>query len=155
VTRSDTSNLEIALNAKGFAPGVPVIVRYEDPHFAQMAQKLFEFESVLSPTEIVAPAFAAAALGGRILGNGMLGDKLWVSLATIITVNHPFCGKQVKEAATTSDFVPLYVETKSRTIHGWDLLATYLSAGDVLYLTMPATKLDQLWRVSPLQVASS
>jgi Trk K+ transport system NAD-binding subunit len=155
VTRSDTSNLEIALNAKGFAPSVPVIVRYEDPHFAQMAQQLFEFESVLSPTEIVAPAFAAAALGGRILGNGMLGDKLWVSLATIITVNHPFCGKQVKEAATTSDFVPLYVETESRTIHGWDLLLTYLSAGDVLYLTMPATKLDQLWRVSPLQVTSS
>ena len=155
VTKSDTSNLEIALNAKGFAPSVPVIVRYEDPHFAQMAQKLFEFESVLSPTEIVAPAFAAAALGGRILGNGMLGDKLWVSLATIITVNHPFCGKQVKEAATTSDFVPLYVETKSRTIHGWDLLATYLSAGDVLYLTMPATKLDQLWRVSPMQVPTS
>jgi Trk K+ transport system NAD-binding subunit len=154
VTHDDTSNLEIALNAKGFAPKVPVVMRYEDPHFAKMAQQLFEFESVLSPTEIVAPAFAAAALGGRILGNGILSDKLWVSLATMITVNHPFCGKQVKEAATTSDFVPLYVETESRTIHGWDLLATHLSAGDVLYLTMPATNLEQLWRVNSLQVTS-
>lgn len=152
VTSNDTANLEIALNAKGFAPKVSVIVRYEDPHFARMAQQLFEFESVLSPTELVAPAFAAAALGGRILGNGILADKLWVSLATMITVNHPFCGKQVKEAAMTSDFVPLYVETDSRTTHGWDLLAIHLKAGDVLYLTMPAAKLDQLWRVKSLQV---
>jgi Trk K+ transport system NAD-binding subunit len=154
VTRSDTANLEIALNAKGVAPKVPVILRYEDPHFAHMAQQLFEFESVLSPTEIVSPAFAAAALGGRIIGNGILGDKLWVSLANTIAVNHPFCGKQVKEAAMASDFVPLYIETESGTIHGWDLLAAHLSAGDVLYLTIPANKLDRLWRADPQQVIS-
>jgi hypothetical protein len=119
-----------------------------------MAQQLFEFESVLSPTEIVSPAFAAAALGGRIIGNGILGDKLWVSLANTIAVNHPFCGKQVKEAAMASDFVPLYIETESGTIHGWDLLAAHLSAGDVLYLTIPANKLDRLWRADPQQVIS-
>jgi len=155
VTSNDTANLEIALNAKGFAPKVPAIVRYEDPHFAQMAQQVFQFEFVLSPPDIVAPAFAAVALGGRILGNGIVGDDLWVSLATLITPNHPFVGKSVKDAARSVGFVPLYMETSSQTIHGWDLLEGYLSAGDVLYLTIRASQLEQLWQVSPPQMLAN
>ncbi|MCL1474483.1 potassium channel family protein [Argonema antarcticum] len=155
VTSDDMANLEIALTAKGIMPKLPVVVRNQDPHFASTVQKVFEFESVLSPTELAAPAFAAAALGGRILGNGITGDTLWVALATMITSGHPFCGKRVKEAAMDADFVPLYIETKSQTIHGWDVLETALGAGDILYLTMPATGLEQLWRVMPSQVLAS
>jgi hypothetical protein len=55
----------------------------------------------------------------------------------------------------TADFVPLYIETSCQTIHGWNLLEASLSAGDILYLTMPAAKLEQLWRVAPFQVAVS
>ena len=146
VTSNDTVNLEIALNAKSLNPKTSVIVRYQDPEFAWMAQLVFEFDAVFSPAELVAPAFAAAALGGRILGNGMTADSLWVALATLITAGHPFCGKRVQDAAIAADFVPLYMETRSQTIHGWDLLKVCLSAGDVLYLTMPASRLEQLWR---------
>ena len=96
VTSKDTTNLEIALNAKGLSLKIPAIVRYEDPHLAKMAQQVFEFESVLSPSELAAPAFAAAALGEKILGNGMTGDSLWVALATLITPAHPFCNRSVK-----------------------------------------------------------
>lgn len=155
VTSNDASNLEIALNAKGLKPSIPVIVRYEDPDFARMAQQVFEFEAVLSPAELAAPAFAAAALGGRILGNGMTADSLWVALATLITPAHPFCGRPVREAAMDADFVPLYIETNCQTIHGWDLLNICLSAGDILYLTMPATGLEQLWRAAPSQLIAS
>ena len=155
VTSNDTANLEIALNAKGLKPSIPVIVRYEDPDFARMAQQVFEFEAVLSPAELAAPAFAAAALGGRILGNGITADSLWIALATLITPAHPFCGRLVKEVAMAGDFVPLYIETNCQTIHSWDLLNTCLSAGDVLYLAMPATGLEQLWRAAPSQLMMS
>lgn len=155
VTSNDAVNLEIALNAKGLKSTIPVIVRYEDPEFARMTQKVFEFEAVLSPAELAAPAFAAAALGGRIIGNGITVDSLWVALATLITPAHPFCGCAVKDMAMASDFVPLYLETNCQTIHGWDLLNTCLSAGDVLYLTMPATGLEQLWRTAPAQLLAS
>ncbi|WP_353930971.1 NAD-binding protein [Okeanomitos corallinicola TIOX110] len=146
VTNNDATNLEIALKAKGLAPKIPVIVNYADPDFAGMAQQVFEFEAVLSPAELAAPAFAAAALGGRIIGNGIIGDNLWVAFATLITPNHPFCGQWVKDVARYADFVPLYVETNHQTLHGWDLLETNLSAGDILYLTIPANRLYQLWR---------
>lgn len=78
----------------------------------------------------------------------MTDDLLWVALATMITPNHPFCGKTIKDAAMETDFVPLYLERQQYTIHSWDLLEIYLLAGDVLYLTMPATQLDHLWRMS-------
>ena len=120
-----------------------------------MAQQVFEFEAVLSPTELAAPAFAAAALGERILGNGMTADSLWVALATLITPGHPFCGRSVKEAAMDTDFVPLYIETAHQTIHGWGLLNSYLNVGDVLYMTIPAVGLEQLWRVVPSSLLAS
>ncbi|MBW4680268.1 MAG: NAD-binding protein [Microcoleus vaginatus WJT46-NPBG5] len=154
VTSDDTGNLEIALTAKSLAGKLPVVVRNQDSQFARMVEQVFEFEAVLSPTELAAPSFAAAALGGRIFGNGMTGDSLWVALATLITSSHPFCGHRVREVAMSADFVPLYIETNCQSTHGWDLLNSYLNAGDVLYLTMPATKLDQLWRTQASDAAS-
>jgi voltage-gated potassium channel Kch len=150
VTSNDLVNLEIALTAKSIVPKLPVIVRNKDAKFAHDIQQVFQFEAVLSPTELAAPSFVAAALGGRILGNGITGNILWVALGTMITPHHIFCGKKVKDAAIDADFVPLYVETKGLTIHGWDLLETCLSSGDVLYLTMPANKLEQLWKFTPI-----
>lgn len=156
VTSNDRANLEIALNAKGLSPRVGAIVRYQDPAFARMAQQVFEFEAVLSPAELAAPAFAAAALGGRILGNGVTADSLWVALATLITPHHPLCGRQVRQAAMEIDFVPLYLESQSRaTIHGWDLLEATLDNGDVLYMTLPANRLEQLWNTESLQRIAS
>ncbi|GAA6614670.1 potassium channel family protein [Scytonema sp. NUACC26] len=155
MTGNDATNLEIALTAKGLAPKVPVIVHYADPDFAGVAQQVFDFEAILCPAELAAPAFAAAALGGKILGNGITGDSLWVAFATLITPAHPFCGLRVQDAAMSADFVPLYLETNSQTIHGWDLLETSLSGGDILYLTMPATRLYQLWRNTPSQAMAS
>ena len=147
VTSNDMINVEIALCAKAIQPKIPIVVRNQDPQSAQSVQQVFEFENVLCPTELATPAFAAAALGGRILGNGMTDDLLWVALATIITPNHPFCGKTVTEAAKDADFVPLYIESSlGQQLHGWGLLKLCLQPGDVLYLTMPATKLSQLWR---------
>ncbi len=149
VTSDDVVNLEIALTVKGLAPKIPVIVRNQNPQFATLSQQVFDFEAVLSPVELAAPSFAAAALGGRVLGNGMTANILWVALSTLITPSHPFCGRMVREVAAESDLVPLYLETKRQTTHGWNLLDVELAPGDVLYLTMPATHLEQLWRTHP------
>ncbi|MGL5508225.1 MAG: potassium channel family protein, partial [Microcoleaceae cyanobacterium] len=156
VTSNDVINLEIALTAKGIAPKIAsIVVRCQDPHFALMVQQVFDFEAVLSPTELASPAFAAAAIGGRILGNGITADSLWVALATLITPAHPFCQQVVKNIASKADFVPLYIESNGQTIHSWELLDYHLMSGDVLYLTMPANRLDLLWRNTALLTAQS
>ncbi|MDX2214514.1 MAG: NAD-binding protein [Oculatellaceae cyanobacterium bins.114] len=155
VTSDDVTNLEIALTAKGLAPNISVVVRNQDPQFAPLAQQVFDFEAVLSPAELAAPSFAAAALGGQVFGNGMTANTLWVALATMITSGHPFYGKPVKDIAIATDLVPLYLETNQRTIHGWELLEATLNMGDVLYLTIPAAHLEQLWRASPHPLSMS
>jgi Trk K+ transport system NAD-binding subunit len=144
VTSDDTVNLEIALTARSLAPQVPAVVRIYDAEFAQQVQQVFEFDQVLSPMDLTAPTFAAAALGGRILGNGMSGDLLWVAIATLITPHHPFYNQPMQAVARLTHLVPLYIESPHRTLHGNDLLEVTLTDGDVLYLTMPANRLDCL-----------
>lgn len=155
VTSADMVNLEVALTAKGLAPHLPVVVRNQDPQFACMSQRVFEFAAVLSPTELAAPSFAAAAVGGKILGSGLMADRLWVALSARLSAEHPFCNRQVREVARQDDFVPLYLETSTGTHHDWDLLEAWLQPGDVLHLTIPAAKLDCLWRERSGSVASS
>ena len=148
VTSDDTVNLEIALSTKGLAPRHTVVVRTQDADFAWQVQQVFEFEQVMSPLNLAAPAFAAAALGGRILGSSMIGNVLWVAIATLITPNHPFCGQSIRDIAKSTDLVPLYIESQGDALNGFDLLEADLDNGDVLYLTMPAHRLDQIWRTS-------
>jgi len=142
VTSDDMVNVEIALTAKALQGKLPAIVRNHNPELTHSVQKVFQFQNVLCPTDIATPAFAAAALGGKILGNGLNGDLLWVCLSTRITPQHPFCNQLVKDSAITANFVPLYLETHKKTRHGWPLLNTCLTAGDILYLTIPATELN-------------
>ena len=149
VTSSDMANVEIALTAKALAPKLPVIIRVQDNQFAESVKGVFQFENVFSPSDLSTHSFVAAALGGKILGNGMTDDLLWVAIATMITPNHPFCEKEIAEISPKADFVPLYITRGEENIHGWNLLDTKLIDRDVLYLTIPATKLEQLWRVTP------
>jgi len=81
----------------------------------------------------------------------MTGDLLWVALSTLITPEHLFCGQPIQQAAMEADFVPLYLERKEQTVHGWELLENYLQPQDLLYLTIPASRLEQLWRASSPQ----
>ena len=146
VTSQDMINVEIALTAKALAPKSPVILRVQDDRFAQSVKEVFQFENVFCPSELSTHSFVAAALGGKILGNGMTDDLLWVALATMITPNHPFYGKAIPEIAPQVDFVPLYLSRGGQTIHGWQLLDIVFIDRDILYLTIPATKIEQLWR---------
>lgn len=152
VTSDDMVNVEIALTAKALMPKLPVVLRIQDNQFTESVRDVFQFENVFSPSELATYSFAAAALGGKILGNGMTDDLLWVAIATLITPNHPFSGKIVENIAPEGDFVPLYITRGNYNIHGWDLLTTELKDNDVLYLTVPATKLKQLWQSSNNQI---
>ncbi|MBE9223555.1 NAD-binding protein [Cyanobacterium stanieri LEGE 03274] len=147
LTSNDMLNVEIALTVKALAPQLPVTLRVQESQFAQSVQDVFQFETVLSPSDLATHSFAAAALGGRILGNGMTQDLLWVALATMITPNHPFCGQEIKNIASQADLVPLYLTRENKNIHSWQLLDIQLKENDVLYLTIPANRLDELWRM--------
>lgn len=103
VTHDDMTNLEIALTAKELAQSLSVIVRSNHPSQARRMNQVFDFTAVLNPFDIAAPSFAAAALGGHVLGSGVTGDILWIALSLLITPAHPFCGKAVRVIAIEAD----------------------------------------------------
>ena len=155
VTDNDMSNLEIALTAKELKPKMSVIVRSNNPDQASRMAQVFDFTAVLNPFEIAAPNFAAAALGGRILGSGITGDILWIALSLLITPTHPFCGKPVQEIAIEADLVPLYLDTPLQSIHGLALLQARLNPGDIIHLTIPAKNIHRLWQAKNVSSAQN
>jgi voltage-gated potassium channel Kch len=57
---NDAANLEVALGARARAPGIHLVVRMEDAHFAHAAAQLLGI-STFSPSALGAPAFAGLA----------------------------------------------------------------------------------------------
>ena len=145
VTSNDTVNLQIAILSKSLAPRLPVMVRIHDPKFARQIEKVFDFDMVLSPTELAAPSFAAAAIGGRVFGNCLTSRGLWIAIATLVTPRHPLFGRQVSECSASEGFTPFYLEREGQRIQGRMLLDSYLNDGAVLYLMMPAKAWKRLW----------
>jgi Trk K+ transport system NAD-binding subunit len=158
VTSQDMVNLDIALTAKELASKLSIIMRCGDPGRAELMNHTFDFEAVLSPGDLVAPAFAAAALGGQVLGSGRTAESLWIAVSVRIAEGHPFCGQRLQEVAIAVNLTPLYLERQSHTIHGWALLEAELQPEDILHLTIEAQNIEQLWQplveADPAKVSS-
>lgn len=62
VTASDVHNLEAALEIRGEAPGVSVVMRYSEPRFAPRFEDDFGITAAMAPECLAAEAFVEAAL---------------------------------------------------------------------------------------------
>jgi Trk K+ transport system NAD-binding subunit len=69
VTHDDTANMSIALDAKRINPHVAVVVRLFDQDLASHLESSIGIDRVFSTSALAVPAFAAAALGERVLGS--------------------------------------------------------------------------------------
>jgi Trk K+ transport system NAD-binding subunit len=65
-TSDDYLNLEVTMRAREFSPNVRIVVRMWDSQFANQLNRFMGVESVLSASDLAAPAFAGAALGVEI-----------------------------------------------------------------------------------------
>lgn len=61
-TSSDIENLETALEIRGEAPTVPIIMRHSEPQFGRRLEKDFGISAVLAPAVLAAPSFGEAAM---------------------------------------------------------------------------------------------
>ena len=78
-----------------------------------------------------------------IVGAGVIG--ICYALINDFVLGSRF-RQTVSDAAIKANFVPLYLERQHQTLHAWQLLENRLQPQDVLYLTIPASDLDHLWR---------
>jgi Trk K+ transport system NAD-binding subunit len=63
----DTTNIEIALDARRFDPSMRTIARIVDPGLARQAEKHLGVHRAIAMTAAAAPAFAAATYGDHVL----------------------------------------------------------------------------------------
>ena len=82
-TGDDLVNLAIALNARGIRPDGRVVLRLFDPDFAIRVQRRFGIRFTRSVSSLAAPAFAAAAIGSRVLATVPVGDRHVVVFARV------------------------------------------------------------------------
>jgi hypothetical protein len=61
-TASDVNNLEAALEIRGEAPGVRVVMRHSQPRLSRRFEADFGIAAALAPADLAAPAFVEAAL---------------------------------------------------------------------------------------------
>ena len=61
-TSNDIDNLETALEIRGEAPDVPVIMRHSEPQFARRLEKDFGIAAAMAPAVLAAGAFVEAAM---------------------------------------------------------------------------------------------
>jgi Trk K+ transport system NAD-binding subunit len=59
---NDVDNLEAALEIRGEAGGIPVVMRHSNPRFARRLEMDFGVAAALAPADLAAPAFVEAAM---------------------------------------------------------------------------------------------
>jgi len=86
-TSNDLVNLEAALNARAVRPDMRVVVRVFDPDFALRVQRGFSIRFTRSVSHVVAPAFAAAAIGSEVVATVPVGDRRVVLFARVLVMD--------------------------------------------------------------------
>jgi len=114
-TSVDVDNLEAALEVRGEAPAVRVVMRHSEPRLSRRFEADFGIAAALAPAELAAEAFVAAALAGppaavpahrdRLPRRPLRGEFLTIPLllamlyATAIVVFHEALGLRWIDAA--------------------------------------------------------
>ena len=75
VTASDTHNLEAALEIRGEAPDVAVVMRHSEPRFAPRFEDDFGITAAMAPECLAADAFVEAALAATVPSAGGHGKE--------------------------------------------------------------------------------
>lgn len=73
-TSSDQTNIEVTMRARDLNPDVRIVVRMWDNQFATQLERFLGVQSVLSASDLAAPAFAGAAVGVEVTQTLRIGD---------------------------------------------------------------------------------
>jgi Trk K+ transport system NAD-binding subunit len=113
-TPDDWTNLEIALHARRLNPGCGLVVRTKDVRFSENVAGIFPDLQVLCVPVIAARAFAAAALGNRVLDLFQVWGKTVYVVEFMVDPGDGLEGRLVAEAAEGYDAVPVWHQVPGR-----------------------------------------
>jgi Trk K+ transport system NAD-binding subunit len=135
-TPDDWTNLEIALQARRLNPGCGVVIRAKDLRFSRNVAEVFPDLQVLCVPAIAAKAFAAAALGSRVLDLFQAWGRTVYVVEYRVRAGDGLNGRLLAEIAEGYYVVPFWHEAPERGGHVWSPAsqAVRLAAGHRLVL---------------------
>jgi Trk K+ transport system NAD-binding subunit len=95
-TNDDLANLEIALDARRFAPSIRVVLRMFDQNMADKVRDGFSIHIAMSQAAISAPVFALSAIERSIVNTCVVGDQLLVMQRWLVRQDSPLVGMSVE-----------------------------------------------------------
>ncbi|MGA7731167.1 MAG: NAD-binding protein [Chloroflexia bacterium] len=130
-TDDDAANLETALNARAFNPGIRVVLRLFDFDLAARVERAFNIHISRSVSALAAPRFAAAAIAGRVAATIPVGPRVLIVAQTTVEPSSQAVGQTV--AALESAFEGRVLMLDRNGTQTWQPpAATVLSTGDDL-----------------------
>ncbi len=151
VTPDEWLNLEVALQVRRFNADCELVIRTSDARFSENIADVVPRMHALCVPVIASQAFAAAAVGGKVL------DLFQLRQRTVFVVEHEvragdgLDGRLLSEAAEGYAFVPVWHATTGREPHFWSPAdqALRLRPGDRLIVLGPSHSLQWIERGVP------
>ena len=107
-TSSELANLEIALLVRDANPHQRVVVRLNDPLFAEAVREAANIKNAISGPALAAQAFAAAVYGDRVLALFAAAGRALVVVDLLVNDDHDFLtGRSLRALALDYGLLPL------------------------------------------------
>ncbi len=151
-TSSELANLEIALLVREMNPKQRVVLRLNDPQFAQAVRAASRIRYALSIPALAAPAFTAALFGDRVQLLFTAAGRTLVVIDVVVDPGDQFLeGKSLRALSLDYRLLPVSAAGRSAT-----LLRDYrLKAGDRVTVVSELTDLERFVRREAVPAASA
>lgn len=143
-TDDDLANLEIALDARRLKPKIRVVLRMFDPNMAAKVSEGFQIRSVLSSSDLSAPAFAVAALEKNIVASTLIDGVLVVTQRCVVAPKSPAAGRSVGELTRAHGVGVVERRPKSGEARLFPDPDTRIEAGDEILVQGPFDVLERV-----------
>lgn len=143
-TDQDLTNLEIALDARRINPQIRVVLRMFDPNMADKVRDGFQIHSVMSSSDLSAPAFAVAALERNIVASTVIDGVLVVTQRCTASAGGPLSGRSVGDLARSHGVGVVEHRPRAGAVRLFPAPEVAIDAGDVVLVQGPYDVLERL-----------
>lgn len=151
-TSSELANLEIALLVREMNPNQRVVLRLNDPQFAEDVREAADIRYAMSVPALAAPAFVAALFGDRVQTLFTTNGRTLVVIDVLVEPNEKFLeGKSLR--ALVLDYRLLPVAVSGRSVG--QLKGYRLKAGDRVTVVAELADLERFTRREPVSAVTS
>ena len=140
----DMANLEVALDARRFAPHIRVVLRMFDQNIADKLKEGLSIHTAVSQSAISAPVFAMAAVDPTIVNTQVVNNRLIIMQRWYVRAKGPLCGLTVADVLERFGFGIVEYQPKDGPPRLYPPPGTKLGAEDRLIVQGPYEALEEL-----------